>query len=102
MLISTDPMRLSDVAPHLPEGLTRAVERAMVRDPEKRWPSLDPFISAVRECFPEVGARVSVGGADAPPDSSAAERAAYVARDPAMVATAADSARQRSATISWL
>ncbi len=66
MLISTDPLRLSEVAPHVPPPLARAVERAMVRDREARWPSVDPFIDAVRACFPCVDGRVSPVGAEAP------------------------------------
>jgi serine/threonine protein kinase len=90
MLISTDPLRLSEVAPHVPPPLARAVERALVRDREARWPSLDPFIDALRECFPRVEVRVSPGGVDAAPAVPALTRATRDPLDPAMRETAAE------------
>ena len=53
---------LGDVAPWLPLGLVQAVERALARDPEGRWPSaeamsaaLEPFARAVAPVSPSSG-----------------------------------------------
>ncbi len=58
MLLTTDPMRLSEVAPSVPAPLAAAVERAMMRDREARWPSLDHFTQAVLGRSPESIARI--------------------------------------------
>ncbi len=103
-LLSSDPMRLSEAAPEVPSPLTQAVERAMVRDREARWPSLGPFMVAVRDCFPHVDLRGSMSGADSLSLSNSADFAIRDARALAMEQTLAgdDRAAQSAAVASTL
>jgi serine/threonine protein kinase len=52
-LLSRDPLKLSDIAADVPLQLARVVERALQRDREKRWATVEQFIEALRQCFPE-------------------------------------------------
>ncbi len=52
-LLSRDPLKLSDIAADVPLQLARVIERALQRDREKRWATVEQFIEALRQCFPE-------------------------------------------------
>jgi serine/threonine protein kinase len=54
---SERPPPLGSIAPHVPAALADAVDRALARDADARWPRATDFAAAIRR---------AVGGADAP------------------------------------
>jgi len=47
--MNADPMRLEQLAPHLPAELSELIDRAMARRPQDRWPSAATLGAALRE-----------------------------------------------------
>lgn len=68
LLLSRDPLKLSEVATNVPLQLARVVEKALQRDRTQRWSTIDQFTDALRACFPE-------GAFGASPDSTGQLRA---------------------------
>ena len=53
-ICTTDPPRLSEHAPWLPEGLVGVIHRGLERDLSERWPSVTAFADALRPFTREI------------------------------------------------
>ena len=49
-IIGEEPTPIATLAPHLPADIARAVQRAVTRDRDARWPSMVAFADALRGC----------------------------------------------------
>lgn len=47
--MNSDPLDLAQVAPHLPEGLCRLINKTLTRRKEDRWPAMSSLAQALRE-----------------------------------------------------
>jgi serine/threonine-protein kinase len=53
--VTEHPPSLLDQRPEVPPRLARAVERALQKDPDRRFPSMDAFANELRRCRDELG-----------------------------------------------
>jgi serine/threonine-protein kinase len=49
-IAADDPLPLASLAPDLPADLTAAIQRAVTKDRDARWPSMADFAAALRAC----------------------------------------------------
>jgi serine/threonine-protein kinase len=94
--VTEHPPSLVDQRPEVPPRLARAVERALEKDPDRRFPSMDALANELRRCQDELGVfdadRTMVTGMPAiaaqPPVRPARSRARSVGRAPMLLALA--------------
>jgi serine/threonine-protein kinase len=53
--VTEQPPSLLDSRPDVPPRLARAIERALAKDPDDRFPSMDAFANELRRCREEAG-----------------------------------------------